>query len=261
MPDERVQTDWRDAGAYALLLEADRSIFAGEWLRRDPSYQAAAEQASVQSPGGQPSGVEPQLYPEHWGLHAFVPAELAAPLARPIWRARDHAYVLAVRAEKVGSPADRIDMNGLPSLATSMAAADGQEHLLISDGLRSIRLEVIEGSVLKGPVKLRYEIAGFISAEPALLVLRRLLAFRVAGRFSKGLHPAEARAQRWVLVLRIHDALATGANQREIAAQLISSTAPERRWRSEAPSIRSQVQRLVRGARAMMNGGYRALLR
>jgi hypothetical protein len=27
--------DWRDAAAYAPLLEADRSLFAWEWLRRD----------------------------------------------------------------------------------------------------------------------------------------------------------------------------------------------------------------------------------
>ena len=34
--------DWRDAAAYEPLLEADRSLIAWEWLRRDRGYREAA---------------------------------------------------------------------------------------------------------------------------------------------------------------------------------------------------------------------------
>ena len=34
--------DWRNADAYSALLEADRSLIAWEWLRRDDRYRAAA---------------------------------------------------------------------------------------------------------------------------------------------------------------------------------------------------------------------------
>ena len=61
-------------------------------------------------------------------------------------------------------------------------------------------------------------------------------------------------------MLRVHDALAAGANQREIAEELFGPAARAPRWRSEASTIRSQVQRLVRGARSMMDDGYRLLL-
>lgn len=61
-------------------------------------------------------------------------------------------------------------------------------------------------------------------------------------------------------MLRAHDALAAGASQREIAAVLLDEEALAPRWRVEAPSLRSKVQRLVRSARAMADGGYRLIL-
>jgi hypothetical protein len=56
------------------------------------------------------------------------------------------------------------------------------------------------------------------------------------------------------------DALAGGANQREIASVLLSRSVGEPDWRGREPSIRSQVQRLVHSARKMARGGYRELL-
>ena len=61
-------------------------------------------------------------------------------------------------------------------------------------------------------------------------------------------------------MLRARDALAAGADQREIAAELLSAEADEPRWRSRSPSTGSRAQRLVRGARRMSAGGYLQLL-
>jgi hypothetical protein len=63
-----------------------------------------------------------------------------------------------------------------------------------------------------------------------------------------------------VLMLRTWDALTAGADQREIAGELLSRTAVAPRWRSREPSVRSQAQRLVRLARLFSAGGYRVLL-
>jgi hypothetical protein len=62
-------------------------------------------------------------------------------------------------------------------------------------------------------------------------------------------------------MLRAADALAAGAGQREIAQLLLSEEAGEPRWRTRAPSLRSQAQRLVRAARRMESGSYRELLK
>jgi hypothetical protein len=249
--------DWRDAAAYAPLLAADRSIFAWEWLRRDPGYRAAAERAFEAN--GQAD--DESEAPARWGLHAFEPPNLAAPDARPVWSADVHPYVLEVDAEQPTEASDVFDPERYPSITRIVVARDGREHLLISEGLRTIRLDVLAGSLAGGPARLRYRLSGLASAEHPLLTLRRFLALSRTGRFASSLHPREARARRMQLMLRAHDALATGADQREIAAELLSREAGELRWRSRCPSVRLQVQRLVRGARHMTTGGYFELLR
>ena len=246
-------TDWTDAAAYRPLLDAERAIFAWEWLRRDPRYRSDAAHALAGSGSAPP--------PERWGLHAYEDPERTAPEARPVWTARAHARVLAARADAAQAAADAFDLARFASLATIVAGRGGSEHLLISDGLRTVRVDIVAGSVRRGPAQLEYLLAGLASAGPPLLALRRLLALDRSGRLSATLHPPERRAKRWTLALRAHDALAAGAAQREIAALLVGAAAEAPRWRSRAPSLRSQAQRLVRGARRMATGGYLALLR
>lgn len=250
--------DWRDAAAYEPLLAADRSLFAWEWLRRSPGYRAAAERALQEGGGASPA--ESGEAPEQWGLHAFVPPSASALEARPIWSAEVHPFVLGVQAcPSTGE--DVFNLERFSAISTLKTDADNREHLLISDGLCAVRIDVLAGTIAGGRAVLRYQLAGLALAERPLLTLRRLLALWRTGRFCRSLHPCEARAKRWLLMLRAHDALAAGANQRAIAAELLASSAARERWRVDAPSLRSQVQRLVRGARRMTGGGFWELLR
>jgi hypothetical protein len=254
--DEEPAADWRDAEAYAPLLDADRSILAWEWLRRDPCYRRAAKAAlaNLNSKDG-------DLGPESWGLHVFEAPDLAVPRARPVWHVGIHPYVLQAIAGRAAAPSDEIDLGRFAATTMLVTDASGREHLLFSDGLRAIRLDVLAGSLARGSAELRYLLVGFASAERPLLTLQRLLALRRTGEFSRSLHPREVRARRWVLALRAFDALAAGASQREIAASLVNGAATEPRWRTQAPSLRLQAQRLVRSARLMAAGGYCELLR
>ncbi|HEX4736697.1 MAG TPA: DUF2285 domain-containing protein [Allosphingosinicella sp.] len=245
--------DWRDAAAYRPLLAADRAAFAWEWLRRDEAYRTAAA-ATLRAAL---SGAEE---PACWGLHAFVDPALPAVLARPVWRLPDYPYVLEAVADPALSSADAFELEKVRALATVLRSPSGPEHLLLSDGYHNIRLDIIGGSVAAGPVALGYRLCGFRTAQAPLLVLRRLLALMLTGRFQRGLFPPDARAPRRILLLRAHDALNAGARQRDIAEMLLSAEAREPRWRLAAPSLRSRVQRLVRDARAMARGGYRLLL-
>ncbi|MBX3562653.1 MAG: DUF2285 domain-containing protein [Sphingomonas sp.] len=247
-------SDWRDAAAYAPLLEADRSILAWEWLRRDPAYRQAAGRW-LRRPASRGACEAAAA----WGLHAFEPPHRPAPLARPVWRTDVHAHVLAAMAVGAGPGPDAFDLSRLEAMST-LVRTQGRERLLISDGLRAIRLDILSGSLAAGPVRLRYLLSGLDTAEKPLLTLRRLLALWRRGRFSAMLHPREPRAARWVLMLRAFDALGAGADQREIAEALLSDAAAGARWRTASPSLRSRVQRLVRGARRMAAGGYLRLL-
>lgn len=245
--------NWKDSAAYAPLLGADRSIFAWEWLRRDPAYREAARQYLT----GRPSSVRPDA----WGLHSFEDPSRPAPAARPVWTARLHPLVLAAAAERPTLNMDAFDIAALGALATIVDGRTGKQHVLICDGLRAIRLDVEAGSLRQGPVQLRFLIRGIRSAERPLLSLRRLLALCRGGRFAQSLHPPDVRASRFILMLRANDAIAEGATQREIAATLLNAEAAEQRWRVNAPTLRVRAQRLVRAAKLMSAGGYRSLLR
>ena len=253
--DESFRPDWRDAAAYAALLAADRSLLAWEWLRRDEAYRNAVRLHS----GGGNAGHSTEG-PENWGLHAFEPPHLAIPDARPVWRADAHSYVLQVRAVPVAT-GDAFELESLASLCRLVKGVDGRQHLLICDGFRSVRIDVVEGNIRQGMVGLHYLVAGFEAAEKPLLTLRRFFALLRTGHFSTSLHRVDARAGRFVLMLRAADALAGGAVQREIAAELLDPDARQERWRVRSPSLRSRVQRLVGGARSMAAGGYWRLLR
>ena len=247
--------DWRDAAAYEPLLLADRSIFAWEWLRRDPEYRAVNDGTFMGGGNGEAPG-----RPDRFGLHAFLSPRLSAPRARPLWRADVFPFVLEVEARKARDDADAFDLARFAATATLLSGCRGREHLLISDGLRVIRLDVVAGSIAQGAVELRYRLRGFAAAQRPLMTLQRLMALRCTGRFSRSLHQAEARAGRWILALRTRDALAAGADQRKIAAVLLSAEVGEPGWRTHYPSLRSRVQRLVRAARSMEAGGFRRLL-
>lgn len=247
--------DWRDAAAYAPLLDADRSLLAWEWLRRTAGYRAAAGRAL----GASSEGADAAGAAARFGLVAFEPAWLSVPDARPLWRADFHPYVLRAEIAGAGPPADLFELDRMSGIAR-LIVADETEHLLLSDGRKSIRLDGAPGTFGRGPVRLRYSIEGLATAEPPLLTLRRFLALCRGAQFSRSLHGREVRARRWILILRAWDALATGADQRRIAGELLSRTAVGPRWRSRESSVRSQVQRLVRQARQFAGGGYPTLL-
>lgn len=248
--------DWREEDEYAALLEADRPAFAWEWLRRTRGYRDAWQEAMTA-----PGRSDHEARAAAWGLHRLEPPELPALLARPLWRRDRHRYVLDASAEPCGPAEERLDLAAWKALATVHRSSAGEEHLLLSDGLRSIRLDIVAGTLQRGPARLSYRISGFADAAEPMMVLRRLLALRRTGRFSPGLHPTEVRARRWIQMLRGHDGEAAGASQREIAAILLSPEAASARWRIAEPTLRARVQRLVRNARWMAAGGYLTLLR
>jgi hypothetical protein len=247
------ELDWHSAQSYAPLLLADRSLFAWEWLRRDPQYRAAAERTSCAALADRPDRSA-----EAFGLVAFERPQLGVPHGRPMWRSDVHLRVLAVE-RCAGAPRDSFLLEGMGEFATLMISK-GTEHLLLSDGLRAIRLDGPAGTFGEGPVSLRYRISGLATAEPLALTLRRFLALARSGRFAVSLHPREPRARRWVLALRTCDALTAGASQRNIAEVLLSRSVTAPNWRVRESSVRSQVQRLVRNAASFSRGQYRSLL-
>lgn len=255
-PDHSLVPDWRDGQAYAGLLGAEPAGHAWEWLRRDPDYRVAA--ATPRRPGTGPAVLPAEPLAPRWDLHAFEDPALPALAARPVWCRAGYGRVLEADARAGGPPQDRFDLARFAAVTTVVRDRAGTEHLLVSDGASSLRLDILSGSVLAGPVCLAYRLAGLAALRGPLDTLGGLLRLSQSGRLARP--AARDRNRRLVLLLRAWDALRDGASQRELAAVLLSDEAAARRWRTEAPSLRARAQRLARSARAMASGGYRRLL-
>lgn len=241
--------NWRDDAAYRLG-ELDRPGFAWEWLRRDFAYRAAA--AEGEGRGAPP----PMAGPARWGLVAFVPPERTVPWARPIWSATtDRSVLLADATPCHAGDADGFSLERHASLATRIVG-DGIEHLLLSDGWRHIRLDIVSGTLGAGTVLLSWRLSGIATARSQTLALRRFLSAVSAGRFPRALWPTDVRTSRWALALRVHDALAAGASQRDIAVLLAAGGVSRPRWRAEDPSLRLRAQRIVALARSLQGRGF-----
>ena len=256
--DRSFAPDWRDAQGYAALLRAEPVAIAWEWLRRDPAYRAAAAGTRHRDMAADFAAVPRDPAAGPWGLHAFEDPALPAPVARPVWHRAAYARVLTADAQAGGAAPDRFDLARFAAIATVLRGPAGFEHLLLSDGASSLRLDIVSGSLLAGPVCLSYRLAGLAAVRGPLDALGALIRLCHSGCLARP--QARDRNRRLVLLLRAWDALQSGASQREVAAALLSGEAAARRWRSEAPSLRSRAQRLARGARAMARGGYRVLL-
>lgn len=165
--------------------------------------------------------------------------------------------VEALPAQVVGD-GDAFDLLSVPHPVTILRSLDG-EHVLISDGPRSLRFDVVAGSLLSGPVHLVYRLSGFTDIEAKIMTLRRLLALERLGRLPVSLFPPERKACRWAMMLQAHDGMQAGASQREIAIALFGEDRVSNDW--QADYLRSRIQRLIRSAEKMiLGGGYRTLL-
>ncbi|MGK9232233.1 DUF2285 domain-containing protein [Inquilinus limosus] len=137
----------------------------------------------------------------------------------------------------------------------------GVERVLIGDERGEVRLDVRAGTVLDGPVRLRYDLAGARGVEAKLLTLCRLMALMRLGRIPRRLFLSSRRTGRWAMALQALDARRAGASHRDIAAALFGEEIVAQDWDGRSTYLRSRVQRLLRLGEALRQGGYRRLLR
>ena len=210
------------------------------------------------------TGVSPVTIPFHGGFTFAERPELEAPDARILWCAAFDPGTLTVCATPIeaGHP-DAVDAAMLAPWLTIVTGAAG-EHAVLTDGWRHIRLDIAQGSLAAGaPVLLEYRLKGTGSVEPKILPLRRLVDLCRKRRFSVSLYPPDRRVDRWILALRVHDAVIDGASQRDIAGALFGDPAGAGAGEGDrrADSLRSRVRRLMGEARRLAEGGYRTLMR
>lgn len=140
----------------------------------------------------------------------------------------------------------------------SAAISGSSEHILLTDGLSMLRIDLTGASPWSERVTLRYDVKGLFAARAAIPPVLAFIRLVQNGNFQPR-RPGR-RMARQLLLLRAWDGLAAGASQREIAAELLSSDATQDRWRINHSSLRSRAQRLCKTAAAMAEGGFWQLL-
>lgn len=160
-------------------------------------------------------------------------------------------------------------MPGVPAIDFTRLGGDlfvqpdgtgGERVLLRRDGVQ-LRLDVAMGTVLEGPVVPRVILLGIDGLAPPLLTLRRLAGLSHRGVLPPALRPRSRRAARLAQMVQLLDGLRAGASQRDLAVALFGAGRVAAEWRGLSDHMRLKVRRLVREARRLAAGGYRALLR
>jgi hypothetical protein len=133
--------------------------------------------------------------------------------------------------------------------ATRILRGRHHEHLLINQHGVITRLDIIEGTVLAGPVSLRFELADDCHLEVGMGAIRAFAS-------ENETHPRHTQLARRLLALHAADARAAGTSLRETAERVLGPGD----WPGDGEHRKSVVRRLVAAGEQMVRAGPRAIL-
>jgi len=174
-----------------------------------------------------------------------------------LWLSEYNPQILTVDAEIVGGGRNAVDLRKCQLLRTAMIGAENEMNLLFTDNARTLQVVLKGVSNLEKPIIPRCTLHGTGEFTTKPLTLQRLCCLYQRGRLVKSLYPGQQRAHHWIKMLRACDGLHSGAHHREIGAAIFGEQAVRDGWDA---GYRTRVQRLIRSARKMIDGGYLKLL-
>jgi len=182
--------------------------------------------------------------------------------ARIFFRAEVDPHVVLMEAEPaLADDPVAVDFGAIGGDLFVQPTADGGERVLLRrDGLH-LRVDLTAGTVLEGPVRPRVVLPGLWGIGPQLLTLKRLGVLARGSKLPPSLKPREKRAGRWARMLQALDGVISGGSHRDIAVAIFGTETVQSDWRGASDHLRLKVQRLVREARRLANGGFRAILK
>jgi hypothetical protein len=209
-------------------------------LKADPHTASPWPFLFVSDPKDSPADVGTIWWPEH------LPSTVHA-IAMPLSEARDMGV---------------FSLSDIPLPSIVLRTADGVQHVVIKDDVRSLQLAV-RGASLEQPVGLLVDTALLTPAFPdrqmeALAGLRILLS---TGELSKGHFPAHPRSERLGFYRAAFDGIAEGLSQKEIAVKLVGQETVDREWPNADGPLRARVRYAMLRSKQLVNHGYLALLR
>lgn len=166
--------------------------------------------------------------------------------AVPLWTGAMDPFVLEASAEVGGCLLD------LSRLDYRVVLADGRNHLLLELPAGMLQLDLRGTGDQREIVAVRPTIDLARPIEPQFHSARRLAAL-LAGVPEPV--PREAGLTRLVATLRVGDALAAGASQRDIGLGIFGGD-----WPGDGEHLKSRVRRMIPFAAELVKAGPRAVL-
>lgn len=165
----------------------------------------------------------------------------------PIWSVAVDPRVLTVCAVK---PSDAgVQLFDHRSSDVRMVRGPHCEHLVIDRGAGPVRLDVNKGSVIAGPVTLRFDLPDDDRLDDRIAAIRTFRAMAPTGRLHRRL------ADR-LITLHAVDARDGGTSLRELADILLGPGD----WPGDGEHRKSYVRRLLAAGSRMIASGPRAIL-
>lgn len=187
---------------------------------------------------------------------------MRADQARIFWTAEADPHVVRLEAlPSVVAGVRAIDFARLDADLFVQSDGAGGERVLLRRGGAQLRLDVAAGTILGGPVTPRIFLLGIDGLTAPLLTLRRLAGLSQRGQLSQTMPARARRVGRWAQMIQALDGLSAGASQRDLAVALFGADRVAAEWRGVSDHLRLKVRRIIRDARRLAGGGYRALLR
>ncbi len=247
----------------ASLLAMSAPSWAWEFLRNSPQYRDDATRADVRrtlvrrKPAITIIEDERAANAAAWGLCFFTEPSLPATKSIVAWRPEICSSVLAVSTAR--AKANGIDFCKLGISVAVVKAASIGEHVLLFNGIHSLQLHVLNGTVLDGPLDLKFQVESVAAADQKIAALNRLLTLLRKGFLPAPLLPPRRTAHRWLLALKALPHAQAGLSDREIAAKLFPDH-ETRRWNDANDWLRTQVRRARTLGQTLVDGEYRKLV-
>lgn len=134
-----------------------------------------------------------------------------------------------------------------------------EEVRLVSAG-HAIRLSILSGTLLDGPVRLVFHLNGDRHLAIRLRALRVFERLVTRGRIPSPPAPGTPPQRKMTMLLKTLDGLARGWSQRQIAMALFGDKAVAADWGGRSDFLKSRVRRLIAWADTLAGDAYLDLL-
>lgn len=165
-------------------------------------------------------------------------------------------------AEPAGpSVPDAFDLFAQRVPATLLQCGEQPEELRLAMARRAIRLSIVSGTLLKGPVRLSFHLNGTRWLPIRLRALCALDSLVRHGQIPLLTVPFGQSPRRMAMILKTMDGLARGWSQREIAIALFGEKIVASDWGGPSDFLKSRVRRLIAQVADLDGDAYLELLR